>query len=75
MPYIPRKNRTETTRVAPQTVGELDYAIMMLCYEHLREREADHGFAAHNEVAGALGTVLLELHTGIKNVDRSKPVR
>ncbi len=58
MPYILKKDRNKETRREPQNVGELNYAITMMCHEFVES----HGlcYATLNAVVGAVESAKAE---------------
>lgn len=60
MPYIKPSVRDSVTRNRPRNVGELNYAITMLCHEFI-EREGTN-YANFNAVVGVLESAKLELY-------------
>ena len=61
MPYIKKEDRTEATELWPNTAGELNYAITMLCNAYIA-RNGGMSYAIGNEVVGVLECAKLELY-------------
>lgn len=61
IPYIPREQRYEIdlNNAAPETPGQLNYAITVLCLRYLGQAP---DYADYNEVVGVLECAKLELY-------------
>ena len=64
MPYISKELRDplyyESETNKPESAGELNYVITMLCARYLFDN--GEGYAAHNEIIGALECAKLEFY-------------
>lgn len=59
MPYIPQNRRTRAVIVAPGDVGELTWALSMVCHAYI---EGGGSFSKYAEVIAALECTKLELY-------------
>jgi hypothetical protein len=63
MPYIEKDRRIDLDEgEAPQTEGELNYAITQLCLDYLFDLNPDPGYADYNKIIGVLEGVKLEFY-------------
>lgn len=60
MPYIKSEDRTDPTRRQPETFGELNYAITMLCHEYVKRVGASYTLLSG--VVGVLECAKMELY-------------
>ena len=59
MPYIRQDDRIRAAKL-PETPGELNYAITMLCVDYLAQ--ASESYAQYNTIIGALECAKLEMY-------------
>lgn len=70
MPYIKKEDRRKFTvplmNLQPETEGELNYCISMLCHDYLKRKSNDDKYSAryatHNSVIGVLDCAKMELY-------------
>jgi hypothetical protein len=60
MPYIQPTDRTAETAAAPQTAGELNYAVTLLIRDYFQRKGGN--YQAANDIVGALEGAKLEFY-------------
>ena len=60
MPYIKQERRTDATKKCPETEGELNWAITMLCQDYFGRKGLN--YATINAVVGVLECAKLEIY-------------
>lgn len=58
MPYIPKRDRGQTTEVLPFSTGELNYAVTILIIHYLVQQGLS--YQTLNDIRGAVGGALQE---------------